>query len=448
MRFSHLFNRFITGIYEFSESFLKGEIYRSIINPPELTQDERERFLEYSHDEFIYIIMSWAVSVIAIILLSSPLDFVVYQYSVEMFWIVLGEKVVGVIGLLLLVWVIRTYSFEGMTLDRVCTFIIMVILMVEACVLSQGGGLDSVYFQPLYVFPVVILLGFRFSLKERFFWLCSGILLMAIGFFGPNPHYLQTDSVLFVLTVLIFGSAYYLMGSQMVSNLYISSFKKNLELEEAHNRSEDLLLNILPEQVADQLKREDRRIADDYSGATVLFADIVNFTPIANELPAKEVVSILDEIFSSFDDLIEPYDVEKIKTIGDEYFVVAGVPEPADDHAVTMAKLAFDLKEEVRTFSRQDGTPFRLRIGMNTGPLVAGIIGKKKYVYDVWGDTVNVGSRMESSGVPGEIQVTSSTKEAIRKHAAGGNFTFESRGEVELNGVGKIETFFLRQTSR
>lgn len=217
--------------------------------------------------------------------------------------------------------------------------------------------------------------------------------------------------------------------------------KKKAEAE--NEKSEQLLLNILPEKISDRMK-EGEDVAEQYENVTVLFADIVDFTPIANELSATEVVSLLDEIFSSFDGRVNEHGLEKIKTIGDEYFVAAGVPESVDKHAVKMARFAFDLNNEIRSYSRRDGSPFKLRIGMNTGPLVAGIIGNEKFVYDVWGETVNLGSRMESEAKPGEIRVTPSTKEAIQAQANDSEFEFELRNEIDIKGKGTMDTYQLK----
>lgn len=212
--------------------------------------------------------------------------------------------------------------------------------------------------------------------------------------------------------------------------------------EEERKKSEDLLRNILPHKISDRLK-DGENVSQNFEDVTVLFADIVEFTPLANELPAKEVVDLLDSIFSSFDDLTEEFGVEKIKTIGDEYFIASGVPEPFDDHAVRCADYALAIQDLVKEYIRHDDKPFQLRIGMNTGSLVAGIIGKEKFVYDVWGMTVNMGSRMETMGIPGEIQVTSATKLALEEQS-NGQFEFEKRPPITIKGKGEVTSYFLR----
>jgi len=214
--------------------------------------------------------------------------------------------------------------------------------------------------------------------------------------------------------------------------------RQHAELEVEKAKSEQLLLNILPESVADELKSGVTIIADDVSEVTVLFADIVNFTPLTTRLSAEELVGLLDRVFSAFDDMAGRYGLEKIKTIGDAYMVVAGVPTERTDHAEAAADMALAMIDE---FSEHCGENFRdleLRIGMNSGPVVAGVIGKRKFTYDIWGDTVNVASRMESSGLPSHVQVTERLHDQLRDQ-----FRLEPRGMVSVKGKGDMQTYFL-----
>ena len=200
-------------------------------------------------------------------------------------------------------------------------------------------------------------------------------------------------------------------------------------------RSEALLLNILPKDIVSILKRESRTIADHFDGASILFADVVDFTPMSEKMSPTELVDLLNEIFSYFDNLVEKYDVEKIKTIGDCYMVASGVPRPRADHAHVLARLALDMREFVnqRTFGEHK---ISLRIGINSGPVVAGVIGRKKFIYDLWGDAVNTASRMESHGSEGTIQITRATYELIK-----GDFVCEPRGTVYVKGKGEMEAW-------
>jgi len=211
------------------------------------------------------------------------------------------------------------------------------------------------------------------------------------------------------------------------------------EREEARRQSEQLLLKILPSPIADRLKQGSQTIADSFTQVTVLFADIVNFTAMSANLSPRDLVALLNEIFSTFDELAEKHDLEKIKTIGDAYMVVGGLPDPRDDHAAAVVAMALDMQQAIANFKcRYHDQPFDMRIGINTGPVVAGVIGTKKFLYDLWGDTVNIASRMESQGERGKIQVTESTYLALKD-----DFEFEPRGVITVKGRGEMMTYWL-----
>ncbi|MBE9127351.1 MULTISPECIES: adenylate/guanylate cyclase domain-containing protein [unclassified Coleofasciculus] len=205
-----------------------------------------------------------------------------------------------------------------------------------------------------------------------------------------------------------------------------------------NEQSEQLLLNILPEPIAQQLKRYPDIIADSFEGVSVLFADIVGFTEFSAQTSAKELVQILNLIFSTFDQLAERHGLEKIKTIGDAYMVAGGLPTPRSDHAIAIAEMALDMQSEMVRVGEETGNVFKLRIGINSGPVVAGVIGIKKFIYDLWGDTVNVASRMESQGVDGAIQVTATTYELLRD-----KYLCEERGIISVKGKGEMTTYLL-----
>jgi len=209
-------------------------------------------------------------------------------------------------------------------------------------------------------------------------------------------------------------------------------------LESEHQRAENLLLNILPGSIAERLKASPKTIADQFQAASVLFADVVDFTPKAEQLPAAEVVGILDRLFSHFDDLAARYRLEKIKTIGDAYMVAAGVPEPRADHAEALANLALDMAAAVAPGGAVGDLGLQLRIGINSGPVVAGVIGRKRFLYDLWGDAVNIASRMESAGTPGRIQITEPTHQLLSTE-----FECERRGPIQVKGKGEMETWYL-----
>ncbi|HEY9729912.1 MAG TPA: adenylate/guanylate cyclase domain-containing protein [Chroococcales cyanobacterium] len=209
-------------------------------------------------------------------------------------------------------------------------------------------------------------------------------------------------------------------------------------LRAEQERSERLLLNILPKAIAERLKQAPSAIAEQFNETTILFADLVSFTPLASQMSPTELVNLLNQIFSTFDQLVERHGLEKIKTIGDAYMVAGGLPMPRSDHAEAVAEMALDMQREIARFRREDGKPFRLRIGINTGSVVAGVIGIKKFIYDLWGDAVNVASRMESQGSAGRIQVTAVTYERLK-----GKYWFEERGVIDIKGKGEMTTYWL-----
>jgi class 3 adenylate cyclase len=209
-------------------------------------------------------------------------------------------------------------------------------------------------------------------------------------------------------------------------------------LHAEQQRSELLLLNILPRSIADRLKANGHMIADDVAAASIVFADVVDFTPLSQRLPAPEVVGLLDRLFTRFDGLVERHGLEKIKTIGDCYMAAAGVPDPTPDHARRAALLAIDMREAIATSPVAEGLGLELRIGINSGPVVAGVIGSKRFLYDLWGDAVNTASRMESQGSPGEIQITRATYDLLKDE-----FVCTPRGTVEVKGKGAMETWYV-----
>jgi adenylate cyclase len=210
------------------------------------------------------------------------------------------------------------------------------------------------------------------------------------------------------------------------------------ELRQQRQQADRLLINILPYQIAQRLKVGTRTIAESFDQVSVLFADLVDFTAASSEMKPRELVKMLNEIFSIFDQLAVSHSLEKIKTIGDAYMVAGGLPTARPDHNIAIARMALDMQQAIGHFQRPDGRPFQLRIGINTGPVVAGVIGRRKFAYDLWGDTVNVASRMEATGEPQRIQVTPELYESLKHH-----FIFEQRGFVIVKGRGQMLTYWL-----
>ncbi len=210
-------------------------------------------------------------------------------------------------------------------------------------------------------------------------------------------------------------------------------------LRQEQEKSETLLLNILPKPIAEQLKQRQGSLAEQFNEVTILFADIVGFTPLSATLQPIELVDMLNQVFSRFDDLAEQLGLEKIKTIGDAYMVASGLPVPRADHAIAMAEMALAMQQAVQTLRTPRGGPVQIRIGINTGVVVAGVIGTKKFIYDLWGDAVNIASRMESQGEPGCIQVTEATYVRIKEH-----FELDERGPIPVKGKGEMTVYWLR----
>ncbi|MGF1536119.1 MAG: adenylate/guanylate cyclase domain-containing protein [Elainellaceae cyanobacterium] len=209
-------------------------------------------------------------------------------------------------------------------------------------------------------------------------------------------------------------------------------------LSQDRQRTARLIADLLPPQIANRLRRSSRPFADIVDPAGILFADLVNFTEFSAIAPAQHTVALLNQIFSAFDELVDRYRLEKIKTIGDAYMVAAGVPEPRPDYLKAIAQLALDMQTTIRRFYKTDGRPFQLRIGIHSGAVVAGVIGKRKLTFDLWGHTVNLASRMEETSPPGGIQVSSEVCRQLRA-----DFIFESCGSVAIQGVGPTQTYLL-----
>jgi adenylate cyclase len=274
--------------------------------------------------------------------------------------------------------------------------------------------------------------GVRWFIAFVVVFLGSGIAGEALGNHNPLPSW-------FLGTMLALNIV---VGGTIVFTLLAVFAKQRQDalvaLRSEQDRAEGLLLNILPRSIAEKLKAQPRTIADQITAASILFADVVDFTPRSEHLTPAQVVGVLDDLFSHFDSLAERYGLEKIKTIGDCYMVAAGVPSPRPDHARELALVALDMLEGVRSIGAVGSLGLELRIGINSGPVVAGVIGRKRFLYDLWGDAVNIASRMESHGTPGRIQITEATYELVKDE-----FECEPRGTVAVKGKGDMETWYL-----
>ena len=274
--------------------------------------------------------------------------------------------------------------------------------------------------------------GIRWFVAFLVVFLGSGICGAALGFESPLPAW---------FTNLMVGLNISVGGTIVFTLLALFAKQRQdalgaLRIEQA--KAENLLLNILPRSIAERLKEQPQTIADQYTAASILFADVVDFTSQVEHLPPAQVVGVLDQLFGHFDTLVEKYGLEKIKTIGDAYMVAAGIPTPRLDHARALALLALDMVDAVRSSDAVGNLGFELRVGINSGPVVAGVIGRKRFLYDLWGDAVNMASRMESHGTPGRIQITEATHELLKD-----DFECEPRGSIAVKGKGEMDTWYL-----
>jgi len=235
------------------------------------------------------------------------------------------------------------------------------------------------------------------------------------------------------------GAGFALGFAYLLDIINRRSFQLERMLEHEKQRSEELLLNILPAEIAERLKAEEEPLADYCDTATVLFADLVGFTELSRKLSPRDLVDLLNDLFSRFDALVEKYGAEKIKTIGDVYMVAAGLTDAVSDHATAVADLALDMRAAFGEFRAEHGLGLKLRIGVHSGALVAGVIGNRKFAYDLWGDTVNIASRMESEGVPDEVQISDETRQLLPE-----NYRVVPRGEIEIKGHLPRATYLLQ----
>ncbi|MBS2019914.1 MAG: hypothetical protein JST00_44030 [Deltaproteobacteria bacterium] len=350
----------------------------------------------------------------------------------------------GPIGVLLILFVLRNKKWQrhqpamlvfGMTVNTVVLWI--------ASIASLAGFFIYASFAVLFVTLGPFLA--RLNVKNQIIYTVLTIALYNVldsVAHADTMHRLSINVTLFTL-----GAIGALAARQLeiqgrlafVQRRVIREQMAALDIE--RHRSESLLLNILPRRIAERLKNDpDKTIAERFQSATVLFSDIVGFTELSARLAPDEIVRRLDEVFSRFDGIADQLQLEKIKTIGDAYMVCGGVPARRSDHAEAVCEMALQMRDCLDELATKLEEPVNVRIGVHTGPVVAGVIGRKKFIYDVWGDTVNTASRMESHSVPGKIQVSEATYELTKD-----KFEFEPRGSIPVKGKGEMTTYFLLQ---
>jgi class 3 adenylate cyclase len=321
---------------------------------------------------------------------------------------------------------------------RTSRVMILLPVNVVALVATLTLGTEVGFHYYFFVFGAVAFLLFEDVPALKWLFAVVSAAFAIAGRMGARPlidlpattaRLVDATSVVIVLGTMIF-----------IVHLFTGdTTRAEAKLASEHERSERLLLNILPEPISARLKDTDQPIADGFAEVTVLFADLVGFTELSQKLTPEELVRMLNEVFTAFDELAERHGLEKIKTIGDCYMVAAGLPEPRADHVDAVARMALGMRDALEAINRRAGLRLRLRIGIHTGPVVAGVIGKRKFIYDLWGDTVNTASRMESSGLEQQIQVTREVYERLKDR-----FDLEPRGVVAVKGKGDMETFLLR----
>jgi len=311
--------------------------------------------------------------------------------------------------------------------------IVLMLLLPFVLQWSLGGYVAS---SAVSLWALVGVFGalFFYSARQAVPWFVAFVALTVLsGFADPL---ISTSPAAIPAPVAVAFFVLNVVGVSLTAYLLLQYFVR--ERDAALAQSEGLLLNVLPRSIAERLKRDPGVIADRYEDVTVLFADVAGFTPFAERTNPERVVGVLDEIFSAFDRLTQQRGLEKIKTIGDAYMVVGGLPEPRSDHAEAVAELALEMQSELAHLNKKLGLDLAIRIGIDTGAVVAGVIGRHKFGYDLWGDTVNTASRMESHGVVGRIQVSAATYQRLRDA-----YVFDERGEIDVKGKGHLRTYLL-----
>jgi adenylate cyclase len=311
--------------------------------------------------------------------------------------------------------------------------IIMTFLLPFLLQWSLGGYVAS---SAVSLWALVGVFGalFFFSARQAVPWFGVFVALTVVS--GLIDPWLATSSASIPMGVQVTYFVLNILGVSVTAYLLLQYSIRSRDAALA--QSDGLLLNVLPRSIAERLKRDPGVIAERFDEVSVLFADVADFTPFAERISPERLVGVLDEIFSAFDALTERHSLEKIKTIGDAYMVAGGLPVPRGDHAEAIAALAVEMQAEFARVCEALGLGLAIRIGIDSGPVVAGVIGRRKFIYDLWGDTVNTASRMESHGIPGRIQVTEATYQRLRDR-----YRFEDRGETDVKGKGRIRTYLL-----
>jgi guanylate cyclase len=351
---------------------------------------------------------------------------IVSDFSAGFFWVAVANTVVLFVSLGALI----ALNYMPQHFQRIITTVFIAVYALQLYETAAFGGLLPSGL--VVVFGLIVVLGALVAqgIRVAAWWLAAFVVSVVYSVLVPE----WVDAV-YVIPDPDFDAAWNLTATAFVIFAVLIYFVR--QRDRFQRQSDDLLHNILPDSVADRLKDDGGMIADSYDSASVLFADVVDFTPMSAGMSPPELVGLLNDVFTTFDRFVEELGLEKIKTVGDEYMVASGIPGARPDHAQATADLALRIRDHVAV-NDFDGHVIRLRIGINSGPVVAGIIGTHKFAYDLWGDTVNTASRMESAGVEGSIQVSQATYDIIRD-----DFVCTPRGTVAVKGKGDMDTYIL-----
>jgi adenylate cyclase len=362
------------------------------------------------------------------------LVFGIQQFFVsrEGLWLAYSNLATTVVFLL----IPKLYRFGRLVPPVVFVVVAYTSITLSSIYIGTGIGLNFYYVGAAAI--VILILGVDHMALALGFAILGAVTVVILELQVPRNTGTQPDWAFrtgFVLNtvaawVLVIATVWYALRE-------ISRAQRAMEIE--YQRSESLLANILPVTIAERLKQPGRDvIADKYQDAAILFADIAGYTKLASDISPTELVRFLDDLYTEFDALVDRHGLEKVKTSGDSYMVVSGVPVERPDHLAALARLALDMADTVSGLTDAQGRAVPLRIGLAAGPVVAGVVGARKFFYDVWGDAVNVASRMESTDVEGRIQVPQDVYERLREH-----FTFDERGDVDVKGKGLMHTWYL-----
>ncbi|MFK7980819.1 MAG: adenylate/guanylate cyclase domain-containing protein [Saprospiraceae bacterium] len=404
-----------------------------MMNTPYLNQFIEKNYPHASEDRKRSMATLIITNLMLIFLTGTWIPIILLLEMPEMLWV----NTSGFIGNILLFSSIVFFSINYKSARFILLFLGAVLIGTS----SLFYGIESNTYLHLVFLPIVMILLFSRKEKKAFLAYLSAVILMYIVIVYSNIYYgalyqVPADTFFIYNTIMAIDSLF--VALYFAYFFYSENATYKTLLANEREKSDQLLLSIFPEPIANRLRQSKESVADSFDNITILFADIVGFTEYSSRMSPTALVGMLDEVFSEFDGLLDKYNVEKIKTIGDAYMAVGGLPKPDINHCHNVTNLALEINEVIKVkFAKKYN--LKLRIGINTGKAVAGVIGEKKFSYDLWGDSVNIASRFETSGQPGRIHLT----EAV-KHKLGDAYEFDYAGEIDIKGKGKMKSYFLK----